>query len=337
MIDLSTDFLGLQLGNPIVPSASPLSRDLDMAQRLEDAGAAALIMYSLFEEGVEHEAAHHARFFEEQSLGHAEAETFHPVPAGVIAQQDRYLEQLRRLKNVLGIPVIASLNGTTNSGWVEHGRAMQQAGADALELNVYYLAADPAESAQQVEDRYVDMLTALREQVSIPVCMKLSSQFSAPIPFVQRLERAGAAGVSLFNRFYQPDIDLDSLRVVPKLELSSSMETLLRIRWVAILFGRVNLSLAITGGMHTHEDVLKGLLSGADITCMCSALLSHGPAHIGKVLQDMTQWLEQHEYASVRQLKGSISQKHAINPAAYERVNYLDVLDSYSPPPGVRR
>ncbi|MGD8742449.1 MAG: dihydroorotate dehydrogenase-like protein, partial [Granulosicoccaceae bacterium] len=267
----------------------------------------------------------------------AEAESFHPVPAALQSYEDKYLEHVQQLKNRLEIPVIASLNGITHGGWIEYGRALQQAGADALELNVYYVAANPQESAQQVEDRYVDILESLRAQIDIPVCMKLSSQFSALIPFVQRLEAAGAAGVSLFNRFYLPDIDLETLHVVPRLQLSSSMEVLLRIRWVAILYGRVGLSMAITGGVHTHEDVLKGLLSGADITCMCSVLLEHGPAHIGQVLQDMTYWLEEREYESVRQLKGSISQQHAINPAAYERVNYLDVLDSYSPPPGVRR
>ncbi|MGD8998801.1 MAG: dihydroorotate dehydrogenase-like protein [Granulosicoccaceae bacterium] len=337
MVDLTTDYLGLTLKNPIVPSSSPLLRELDTAEQLQEAGASALILHSLFEEQIEHEQAHLGRFFEQQALGHAEAESFHPVPAALQSYEDKYLEYVQQLKSRLEIPVIASLNGITRGGWVEYGRALQQAGADALELNVYYVAANPQESAQQVEDRYVDILEALRTQIDIPVCMKLSSQFSALIPFVKRLEAAGAAGVSLFNRFYLPDIDLETLHVMPKVDLSSSMEMLLRIRWVAILYGRVGLSLAITGGVHTHEDVLKGLLSGADITCMCSALLEHGPAHIGQVLQDMRHWLEEREYESVRQLKGSISQQHAINPAAYERVNYLDVLDSYSPSPGVRR
>jgi dihydroorotate dehydrogenase (fumarate) len=337
MADLTTSYLGLMLKNPIVPSSSPLMQEPETVEQLQEAGASALILHSLFEEQIEHEQAHLGRFLEQQALGHAEADSFHPVPAALQSYEEKYLEHLQQLKSRLEIPVIASLNGITRGGWIEYGKALQQAGADALELNVYYVAANPQESAQQVEDRYVDILTTLREQISIPVCMKLSSQFTALIPFVQRLEAAGAAGVSLFNRFYQPDIDLETLEIVPKVQLSSSMEMLLRIRWVAILHGRVKLSLAITGGVHTYEDVLKGLLSGADITCMCSALLERGPAHISQVLQGMTDWLEEHEYDSVQQLKGSISQQHAINPADYERVNYLDVLDSYSSPPGVRR
>jgi dihydroorotate dehydrogenase (fumarate) len=337
MADLSTHYLGLALNNPIVPSASPLSRDLDTARRLEDAGAAALVMYSLFEEKIEYEEAHFARFFHEQSIGFAEAETFTPVPPDYTSHQDEYLEQLRKLKQHLSMPVIASLNGTSLGGWIKYGRELEDAGADALELNVYYVAADPHETSQQVEDRYVNLLEELCKHVTIPITMKLSSQFSSPIHLVQRLENSGARGVALFNRFYQPDIDLENLKIEPKLDLSTSIESLLRIRWVAILHGRVDLSLAITGGLHTSEDVLKALFAGADVTHMCSALLQHGPDHIRTVLKEMQYWLDDHEYESVTQLKGSISQQHAVDPAAYERANYVSVLDSYTPPRGVLR
>jgi dihydroorotate dehydrogenase (fumarate) len=336
MADLSTEYLGLQLANPLVPSASPLSRDLDTAQRLRDAGAPALVMYSLFEEKIEQEEQQLARFFHQQAIGHAEADSFHPVPADYHSHLDDYLEQLRRLKG-LGIPIIASLNGTTLGGWVEYGKLLEEAGADALELNVYYIAANLAESSTDVEQRYIEILRQLRRQVSLPITMKLSSQFSSPLHFAQCLELAGASGVALFNRFYLPDIDLETLDVTPTLSLSSSREALLRVRWAALLHGRVKLSLAVTGGFHNAEDMLKALLAGADVTHLCSSLLEHGPQHLARVLEDMNHWLDDHEYASVRQLKGSLSQQHAIDPAAYERVNYLSVLDNYTPPPGVLR
>jgi dihydroorotate dehydrogenase (fumarate) len=337
MVDLTTEYLGLQLANPLVPSASPLSKDLDMAKQLEDAGASALVMYSLFEEKIDYEEEHMARFLHEQSIGHGEASSFHPVPDNYISHQDEYLEQLHNLKTHLDIPIIASLNGTSSSGWIHYGKELQQAGADALELNVYYVAADPAETSRDVEARYINLLKDLRQHVSLPITMKLSSQFSAILDIAQQLEAAGANGLALFNRFYQPDVDLESLKVIPRLELSSSMESLLRIRWVALLHGRVNLSLAVTGGFHTTEDILKALLAGADVTHLCSALLHHGPEHLTEILQDLKIWLEEHEYESVSQLKGSISQQHAIDPAAYERANYVNVLDSFSHPRGVRR
>ena len=336
MTDLSTEYLGLRLANPLVPSASPLSRDLDTARRLRDAGAPALVMYSLFEEKIEQEEQQLARFLHQQAIGHAEADSFHPVPVDYHSYLDGYLEQLRRLKE-LDIPIIASLNGTTLGGWVEYARLLEQAGADALELNVYYIAANLAESSAQVEQRYLDILQQLREQVSLPITMKLSSQFSSPLHFARRLEQAGAAGVALFNRFYLPDIDLETLKVTPTLSLSRSQEALLRVRWTALLHGRVNLSLAVTGGFHTAGDMLKALLAGADVTHLCSALLENGPQHLARVLEDLRRWLDEHEYESVRQLKGSLSQQHAIDPAAYERVNYLSVLDNYTSPPGVLR
>ncbi len=336
MVDLSTQYLGLKLKNPLVPSASPLSKHLDSARRLEDAGASALVMHSLFEEKIEEEDANLARFFHQQSLGHAEATSFHPIPDSYMSYEEKYLEHLESLKSSLDIPVIASLNGTTPGGWVSYAAALQEAGADALELNVYYIPASCTETGTEVEDRYVELLESLHSQITIPITMKLSPQFSSVVNVAQRLQRSGAAGLALFNRFYQPDIDLETLEVVPRLELSTSEESLMRIRWIAILHGRIDCSLAITGGVHNVNDVLKALLAGADVTHMCSALLRRGPGYLAVVLRSLEEWMLEHEYESVEQLKGSISQRNATDSAAFLRSNYMRVLDSYQPPPGVQ-
>jgi dihydroorotate dehydrogenase (fumarate) len=335
MVDLSTEYLGLKLKNPLVPSSSPLSKHLDSARRLEDAGASALVMHSLFEEKIQEEDAHFARFYHQQSLGHGEADSFHPVPDNYLSYEEKYLEHLESLKGSLEIPVIASLNGTTPGGWVNYAQALQEAGADALELNVYYIPAGPGEDCCAVEQRYVDVLSAVRDKVSIPITMKLSPQFSSLVNFALRLEQAGANGLVLFNRFYQPDIDLETLEVTPQLELSSSEESLMRVRWLAILHGRVKASMAITGGVHNAQDVLKSLLAGADVTHMCSALLRRGPGHLAMVLKALMEWMEEREYESVAQLKGSVSQRNATDSAAFLRANYMSVLDSYQPPAGV--
>jgi len=337
MVDLTTDYLGMQLANPLVPSASPLSKDMDLAKRLEDAGASALVMYSLFEERIEHEQRHMSRFVHEQDIGHAEASSYIQVPDDYTSYQDKYLNRLQALKSSLEIPVIASLNGTSLDGWVSYGKELQQAGADALEVNVYYIAANADETGSDVENRYVELLHQLREHVSVPVTMKLSPYFSSLTHIATRLEEAGASGLALFNRFYQPDIDLETLKVVPRIELSSPQEALLRIRWTALLFGKVKCSLAVTGGFHHHEDIIKALLAGADVTHLCSVLLEKGPEYISELRDGLSNWLTEHEYESVSQLKGSISQDRAIDPAAYERANYMDVLDSFSFPPGVLR
>jgi dihydroorotate dehydrogenase (fumarate) len=337
MADLSTEYLGLKLANPIVPSASPFTKEVDSARKLEDAGAAAVVMHSLFEEKIDFEEKRIARFLCEQDMGCAEADHIHPVAQNYTSYQENYINQLQQLKSALDIPVIASLNGTSLTGWIRYGQELEKAGADALELNVYYVAVDEHESARDVENRYISLLNELKGHVSLPITMKLSSHFSSIVDMANLLQAAGANGLVLFNRFYQPDIDLETLEVIPKLELSSSMESLLRIRWIATLFGRVNLSLAVTGGFHTSDDILKALLAGADVTHMCSALLTHGPSHIRQCLVEVNQWMDEHEYESVRQLKGSISQKNAIDPAAYERANYVNVLDSFSASPGVLR
>jgi len=296
MIDLSTEYLGLKLANPLVPSSSPLTGELDSAKKLEDAGASALVLPSLFEEAIEYEQKQLERFVNSQSLGHCEAQSYQPVPEDYNSELDNYLERIQQFKSALDIPVIASLNGISTDGWIDTGKELQQAGADALELNVYYIAGDPDTSGEEVEQRYLQLLTDLRQHISIPVTMKLSSQFSSIANMVLKLQQAGAQGVSLFNRFYQPDIDLETLQIKPHLDLSSSMESLLRIRWIALIRGRVDLSIAATGGFHRVEDIIKALLVGADITHLCSVLLQNGPEHIAVLQQELRYWLEEHEY-----------------------------------------
>ncbi|WP_018078227.1 dihydroorotate dehydrogenase-like protein [Thiobacillus denitrificans] len=336
MIDLSTDYLGLKLKNPLVPSASPLSRNLDTALRLEDAGAAALVMYSLFEEELRAEDAMMDRFLLHAGLGSCEAEDgFLPDHGEFRSSLDHYLAHLHQLKCRLEIPVVASLNGISPSGWVELGHELQQAGADALELNVYHVAAEMMEPGEAVEARYLKLLTELRQVVSVPIVMKLSPFFSSLPHFVKQLELAGANGVALFNRFYQPDIDLDKLYVVDRLHLSLPEEALLRIRWLSILHGRTPLTLAATGGVHSHEEAMKLLLVGADVVHLASCLLQHGPGRLTQILHAMEGWMAEREYASVAQLKGSMSQKNLYDPSAMARDSYLRVLDSFSPRPGV--
>lgn len=335
MIDLSTDYLGLKLKNPLVPSASPLSRNLDTALRLEDAGAAALVMYSLFEEELRAEDAMMERFLVQAGIGYSEAQCFLPDQGVFRSGLERYVEHLQQLKSRLDIPVVASLNGVSLSGWVELGRALQDAGADALELNVYHVAGDAREAGDVVEARYLSLLGELRKVVSVPIVMKLSPLFSSLPNFVAKLERAGAVGVALFNRFYQPDIDLDTLCVVDRLRLSTADEALLRIRWLSILHGRTPLTLAATGGVHSYAEAMKLLLVGADVVHLASCLLAHGPARLTQILQDMERWMGEREYASVAQLKGSMSQKNLADPTAMARSSYLRVLDSFSPQPGV--
>ena len=329
MIDLSTTYLGLELENPLVPSSSPLTGQLDSAKKLEDAGASALVLPSLFEEAIIYEQQQLEQYVHSQALGHYEAQSYQPVPDDYSSELENHLERIQQFKTALDIPVIASLNGISTSGWIDTGKELQQAGADALELNVYYIAADPGISGEDVEQRYLQLLGDLQQHVSIPITMKLSSQFSSVANMVLRLQQAGADGVSLFNRFYQPDIDLETLRIKPQLELSTATESLLRIRWIALLRGRVDLSLAATGGFHDRDSIIKALLAGADVTHLCSVLLQQGPACLATLRQEMVDWLEENEYESVSQLKGSVSRACAINPAALEHSNYLDVIKSY--------
>ena len=331
MIDLTTNYLGLALKNPLIPSSSPLTGKLDDAKRLEDAGAAAIVLPSLFEESIHNEQKQLEKYIHSQALGNYEADSFHPMPCNYSGELDNYLEHLQRLKSSLNIPVIASLNGVSGNGWIEYGKELMQAGADALELNVYYIAADPEQTAEQVENRYINLLNKLRENVSIPICMKLSSQFTSVANMVSKLETAGADGVVLFNRFYQPDIDLETLSIKPQLELSNPMESLLRIRWIALIRSRVKLSLAATGGFHQVEDVIKALLAGADSVYLCSVLLNKGPEYCAELLKQLEQWLDEHEYESVQQMQGSVNQSCALDPVAYEHCNYVNVIKSYTP------
>ena len=339
MTDLSTEYLGLKLKNPLVPSSSPLTGDLDSARELEDAGASALILPSLFEESILASEAAAVRFLHEQDIGFGEAGSFLPTPDESLyrSELDEYLVYIQTLKSSLSIPVIASLNGISTEGWTRYGKQLQEAGADALELNVYYVAADVFESGAEVEARYLNVLRELKQHVTLPITMKLSSQFSSVGHFVRSLQEAGAQGVSLFNRFYQPDIDLLTREVVPTLSLSSSYESLLRVHWIATLFGKVDLSLAVTGGIHDSTDVMKALMAGADVTHLCSVLLKQGPHALAEIEQGMREWMAIHEYESVQQLKGSVCRDKAIDPSAYDRANYVQVMHSHRSARGVWR
>jgi len=330
--DLRTTYLGLELANPLVPSASTLSSRIDTLKRLEDAGAAAVVMQSLFEEQIEHDEVQTHRVLEVGVESFAEAASFFPELEEYNTGPDEYLRHLEACKRELGIPVIGSLNGVSDGGWVRYAKLIQEAGADALELNVYFIAADPQETGFLVEKRYLDLVSSVRENVSIPLAVKVGPYFSSMANMAQRFAEAGADGLVLFNRFVQPDIDLERLEVESSLHLSTSDELLLGLRWIAILHGRVRTSLAATTGVHTAEDALKLLLAGADVTMMASALFRHGPEHLRVVLDGITTWLDAHGYASVEQMKGSMSQRSVEDPIAFARSNYMQMLVNYTSP-----
>lgn len=334
-MNLTTKYLGLTLENPLVPSSSPLSRSVEMAKELEDNGASAIIMWSLFEEAITAETETMARFLSEQETGFAEAGSFLPDHRDFAQGVDLYLDNLRRLKEGLDIPVIASLNGVTPGGWIEHAKELKQAGADALELNVYYVAADIDQTGSEVEERYLTLLTDLHAHIAIPINMKISPSFSSVGNMVKRMEAAGASGVALFNRFYQPDINVDSMRLQPSLHPSTSADALLAMRWIALLYGRTDLSLGATGGVHTPEDAIKLLLTGADVVHLCSALLTRGPTYIARILEGIGDWMDEQGFESVDEFRGRVSALSVPNPAELERANYINILDSYSFSPGV--
>jgi dihydroorotate dehydrogenase (fumarate) len=330
-VDLTTTYLGMTLRNPIVPSASPLTGQADSVLRLQEAGAAAIVMPSLFEEQIEHEAMEIHRSLEFGAEGFAEAAGgYFPEMEDYNTGPRYYLNLIEQAKAALEIPVIPSLNGTSKGGWTLYARLFEDAGADAIELNIYFIAADLDETPADVEERYVELVAGVRQAINIPLAVKIGPYFSALGHFARRLSSAGADGLVLFNRFYQPDIDLDTLDVTPNLVLSSEEEMRLVLRWMAILRGRVDCSLAATTGVHTAEHALKLLLAGADITMMASALLKHGPDHVGTVLAGVRSWLEERDYESVEQAKGSLSQKHSPDPAAFERANYMKTLVTWS-------
>ncbi|HCA82118.1 MAG TPA: dihydroorotate dehydrogenase-like protein [Bacteroidetes bacterium] len=328
-MDLKTTYLGLKLKNPLVPSASPLSRNVDSMKRLEDAGASAVVMYSLFEEQIAHDAAELEHYLEYGSHSQPEAMDYFPRPEEYNLGPDQYVELLHSAKQALGIPVIGSLNGISTGGWIDYAKKLEQAGADALELNIYYIPTDPVLSSQEVEERYVNVLLAVKRAVRIPVAVKLSPYFSSFANVAARLDKAGANGLVLFNRFYQPDFDLEALEVSPNVLLSTSDAIRLPLRWIAILHGMVKTSLAGTSGVHTAEDVIKLIMAGADVAMMCSALLKHGPKHLTMVLEGLNKWMVEHEYLSVEQMKGSMSQASVADPAAFERANYMKALNRF--------
>lgn len=336
-MDLTTKWLGLRLRNPFVPSASPLSRSLDSSKRLEDAGAGAIVMYSLFEEAVRAEEESMTRFLHHQEVGSAEANSYLPAHQDFPGALDCYLEQIAALKATLEIPVVASLNGVTTGGWMKHATEIADAGADALELNAYYVAGDIWEEGREVEQRYVTLLEELRGQVSIPINMKLSPFFSSIGNMVKKLEAAGLSGVSLFNRFYQPDIQVDGMRLQHALTPTRSSDALLAMRWAAILHGRVDCSIGATGGIYTAEDAIKLLLAGADVVHLCHALLQKGPAHLRTLIHELDEWMEQQGFEQLDDFRGRMSQANVQDPSAYERLNYIRVLQSYGSPDGVWR
>jgi dihydroorotate dehydrogenase (fumarate) len=332
-MDLSTTYMGLKLRNPLLPSASPLSRSLDGIRRLEDAGAPGVVLYSLFEEEVNRtgeQLDHYLSYFTE---AFAEALTWMPQEQSFRVGSDQYLEHIRRAKEAVDVPIIGSLNGTSTGGWISCAREIEQAGADAIELNPYCVCTDPHLDGAAVEAMLLDIVQAVKSTVSIPVSVKLSPYYSAIPHIARRLAQAGAAALVLFNRFYQPDLDVQNLEVVPHLTLSRSEDLRLPLRWVAILYGEVPVDLAITSGVHTHEDALKGLMAGARVTMMASELLQNGPRRIGQMLGEMARWLEERGYDSVEQMQGSMSRARVEHPDAFERAHYVKVLQSWHPDP----
>jgi dihydroorotate dehydrogenase (fumarate) len=334
-MNLTTEWLGLSLKNPFVPSASPMSRSLDTAKQLEDAGAAAIVMYSLFEEAVEAEEEGLTGFLHHQETGNAEADGFLPDHVDFPGELDRYLEQIAALKATIDIPVVASLNGVTAGGWMTHAKEIADAGADALELNAYYIAGDIWEEGHYVEQRYITLLKELREHVSIPINMKLSMFFSSVGNIVKKLEGVGVAGVTLFNRFYHPDIDIDGMRLKHTLTPTVSSDALVAMRWMAMLHGRVECSLSATGGVHTGEDAIKLLLAGADVVHLCHALLQNGPQHLQRVIAEVGDWMERQGLEDLNEVRGRMSQISVLDPSGYERLNYIRVIEAHGGRSGV--
>jgi len=333
--DLTTRYLGLELKNPLVVAACPLTGQVESLRRLEEAGAAAVVLPSLFEEQIEHDEMAIHRFYESGSESFPEALSYFPDLDDYNTGPDEYLRLISAAKRAVSVPVIASLNGSSPGGWVRHAKQFQEAGADALELNIYFVCTEPYITAEQLESRYVELVAAVRAVVSIPLAVKISPFFSSLPNMVMRLKCAGADGLVLFNRFLQPDIDLETLRVTPKLTLSTSDELRLPLRWIAILRAYFDISLAATTGVHTAADVIKLLLTGADVTMVASALYRHGPEHIRTLLDGVRDWLEAKEYRSVAQMKGSLSQVNSPDPAAFERANYIKTLVHFIGPEAV--
>jgi dihydroorotate dehydrogenase (fumarate) len=328
-MDLSTKYLGMNLRNPLVPSASPLSDNVDNIKRMEDAGASAIVLHSLFEEQITREREALAHHLEHGTESFAESLTYLPATVPFRVGPEGYLNKIRKARESVAIPIIASLNGISIGGWADYARKMQEAGANALELNVYMIPTDPARSAAEIEQTYLDILKAVKSVVSIPVAMKLSPYFSSMAGMARRLDEAGADALVLFNRFYQPDVDLEALEIRPNVLLSTPQALRLPLRWIAILYGRVKADLAATSGVHSGHDVLKVLLAGANVAQLCSVLLQNGIGQIRKIEKEMTEWMGAHEYESVAQLRGSMSQKNCADPSAFERAQYMQAVLTY--------
>ncbi len=329
MVDLTTTYLGMTLKTPLVASSSPLTQKVETVRQLEEAAVSAVVLYSLFEEQIIRESIRQHEDMERGAYSFAEATTFIPEIGRYSIGPETYVQYLSKVKQAVNIPVIGSLNGATTGGWIEYARKIEGAGADALELNLYYLATDPAETSADLEEMYISLVSDVVQKVSIPVAVKLSPFFTALPNFARRLVQAGARGIVLFNRFYQPDLDLEELEVMPNLTLSTSEELRLPLRWIAILHGRVEADFALTSGVHTSTDMLKALMAGASVAMTASSLLKNGVEHAGVILDGAREWMETHEYQSVSQMKGSMSQKSVAEPSEFERANYMKVLSSY--------
>ncbi len=333
MPDLTTSYLGMTLKTPLVASASPLSKTVDQVRRLEQSGAGAVVMYSLFEEQITHDSLALDYYLNVGAHSYAECMSYFPDFETYNVGSRPYLDHLARVKHAVRIPVIGSLNGVSSGGWIEYARRIQDAGADALELNIYYVPADPTISSAELESAYVGLVRDVCDEITIPVAVKLSPFFTSLPHVAARFVEAGARGLVLFNRFYQPDFDLEALEVVPHLELSSPHELRLPLRWIAMIYGRVNADLALTSGVHSATDAIKALMAGASVVMMASELLAHGIERMGEILAGVRTWLEEHDYTSVRQMCGSMSQLAVAEPAAFERAQYMKVLASFTPHP----
>jgi dihydroorotate dehydrogenase (fumarate) len=334
-IDVSTTYLGLHLKNPLVVSASPLSKSIALVRTLEDAGASAIVMYSLFEEQINHDSLELDHFLTRGTNVFSEALSYFPDLRHYNMGPEPYLDHLSAVKQAVSIPVIGSLNGISTGGWVEYAKKIEQAGAHALELNIYYLPTDPNLTGAELEEEYVRLVRDVRAKVQIPIALKLSPFFTSIPNVAKRFVEAGANGLVLFNRFYQPDLDLETLEVVPNLELSTSSELRLPLRWIALLYGHIEADFALTSGVHTALDVLKAIMAGASVAMMTSEILAHGIGRLKEILTDLQEWMVEHEHESISIMKGSMSQRAVAEPAAFERANYMKVLssfDRYLPP-----
>jgi len=330
MIDLSTTYMGLKLQNPLVVSPSPLCEKVDNIKKMEDAGAAAVVLHSLFEEQINFESNELDRFLMHGKESFAESFSYFPNLDYFNVGPDEYLDLISKAKSSVNIPIIASLNGVSSGGWTAYAKEFENSGADAIELNIYYIPTDPKLVSQQVEHMYIDVVKSVKDSVKIPVAVKINPYFSSMSYMASQFDQTGVNALVMFNRFYQPDFDLNEMEVVPNLVLSTSDELRLRLRWVAILYGHINADMAVTGGVHSAEDVVKSIMAGANVAMMTSALLENGIVHISKVKDDLVKWMEKRDYSSISQMRGFMSQRSVTEPAAFERANYMKVLKSFS-------